>query len=79
MNSHTGQRARIAIAGAVAVGALASAGPVSANPGQASCRGFGLEHAFFARELGGLGQFFREAAPVNDEVAAEHAIFCETR
>ncbi|MGH3109922.1 MAG: hypothetical protein ACRDQT_03270, partial [Gaiellaceae bacterium] len=65
-------RARVAGAVGVALVGLAAAAPASADPGHTSCRGFGQEHAGFARELGGLGQFFREAAPLRDENVAEH-------
>jgi hypothetical protein len=69
--------ARLAAALAVSVVALAAApSPAAAHPGHASCRGFGQEHAMFARELGGLGQFFREIAPLKDLNAAEHDMFC---
>ena len=56
---------------------LAASPQAAAHPGQGSCRAFGQEHAFFARELGGLGRFFRDAAPLADETALEHEHFCE--
>lgn len=73
--------ARVATRTAIAAGAilvtLAAVPQAVAHHGHASCRGFGQEHAFFARELGGLGKFFREAAPLADETAIEHKLFCE--
>ena len=76
MKSHVTRRARIAIAVGVAVVGLAAAMPASAHPGHASCKGFGQEHAQFARDLGGLGQFFRDAAPLKNLNIAEHDLFC---
>jgi hypothetical protein len=79
MRSHAARRAPVGVALVLAVAAFATAAPATAHPGHTSCRDYGLEHAFFARELGGLGQFFREASPLNDEVALEHALFCDPK
>ena len=77
------RRAKRAICAAIVAGtalAAVAGGPqAGADPGHASCKGFGQEHAFFARELGGLGPFFREVTPLADETAVEHEIFCEPK
>lgn len=79
MTRTTRLRTRTAIAAGVILAALAASPLAVAHPSDGSCRAFGQEHAFFARELGGLGQFFREAAPLADETALEHELFCEAK
>ena len=63
----------------MAVGTLAFPLGAAGHPGHVSCKGFGEEHAYFARTLGGLGQFFRTAAPLDDETAFEHELFCSPK
>jgi uncharacterized protein YidB (DUF937 family) len=63
---------------AAAIVALVSVpGTASAHEDHRSCKAFGQGAAAEAQALGGLGDVASEAAPVNDEVAALHASFCD--
>ncbi len=69
------------IAGALAGGAaLSIVGiiPVSAHQGHSTCRAFGEETRTEAKVLRPFGELVRELVPVNDEIAAGHAVLCET-
>lgn len=61
----------------VLVTLFAATGSAFAHQGHRSCEAFGQEVATAAKTFGGVGQFVRAFAPLNDEVAAEHAVLCQ--
>jgi hypothetical protein len=66
------------LVGATASGVLFAASTMSAfaHEGHTSCKSLGEFYSSSAQEIEKAGQFISTLAPLNDEVAAEHAIFC---